>query len=440
MKFDRVACINLAQDTERWREFQARLPADFPFGAVERYDAIYGKLAPPPPWWAGGGGAWGCYRSHMRMLEECLHAGLDSYLVFEDDATFCDEFSRHAAEFFASLPDDWGLVYLGGQHLHAGEKPPLKINDNVYRPYNVNRTHAFAVRGVDMMRRLYQHLNAREWHSAHHIDHRLGRLHQQRRDPIYTPREWLCGQAPGKSRVCGREVPFRKWAPAELLAHDPDRRFVAVIGLHSSGSSLLAMMLHKLGVHMGNQLGGYHGGEAVGLAKLCEKIVRFPATTIAMDEEKIRKKLAKWINGNRREAAERHTIGGGKYPHLCVLGEHLQAICGRSLRVLHIDRPLEESIESLQRRSRQAKGWLAVSDDQAESVQRWLHAAKQTFLASQPHLTVTYDDLLTNPVEQLDRIVDYLQIEPSAEQYQAALSQVDPARRHVGRPTIEEAA
>ncbi len=39
------------------------------------------------------------------------------------------------------------------------------------------------------------------------------------------------------------------------------------------------MILHHLGVHMGNQLGGYEstgGGEAIGLAKLCERAMPFP--------------------------------------------------------------------------------------------------------------------------------------------------------------------
>jgi predicted Zn-ribbon and HTH transcriptional regulator len=185
---------------------------------------------------------------------------------------------------------------------------------------------------------------------------------------------------------------------------------------------------------MGNQLGGYHGGEAVGLAELCERIVRFPATELAMPAAKIRKNLAKWVNANRRQAAERNTIGGGKYPHLCVLGDHLRGICGDSLRVISIDRPLEESIESLKRRSHKATGWLGVSDDQAEAVQRWLWEGKQSFLKSQKHLAVSYAELLDNPVAQCDRIVDYLELEPTAEQYQAALALVDKSKRHVTLP------
>lgn len=41
------------------------------------------------------------------------------------------------------------------------------------------------------------------------------------------------------------------------------------------------MVMHHLGVHMGNELGGYEatgGGEAIGLAQLCEKAMRFPKT------------------------------------------------------------------------------------------------------------------------------------------------------------------
>lgn len=428
MKFDRTVCVNLDRRQDRWQEFLNAFPNEL--GSVERYQAIDGKQVPHPTWWQAGGGAWGCYRSHLRILEECLNNNIESCLFLEDDATFPADFGAKFDQFTSELPDDWGMIYLGGQHLFAKEHPPVKVTERVYRPYNVNRTHAFAIRGK-MMRTVYQHLTRADWHAAQHVDHHLGRLHQQRAHPIYTPAEWIVGQAEGWSNIAGKSTPERYWAPADRLVEQPARIFAPVIGLHSSGSSCLAMMLHELGVHMGNELGGYHGGEAVGLAQLCEKIAPFPGTTLKWQPERIRRRLAKWINARRREAAENRTVAGGKYPHLCALGEQLQSICGEDLRVVHIDRPLDESIESLQRRSRKANGWLSIDDPAAEAVQRWLWDCKQELLGQVEHLTISYDELLADPIGQIDRVTEYLELEPTATQVEAARAVANPAKRTV---------
>ncbi len=102
-------------------------------------------------------------------------------LSSKTDAGFGSEFTEQLQQYVAELPEDWGLAYLGGQHLYAGKHPPQKVTaKRVYRPFNVNRTHAFMVRGRLAMKTLYRHLNWNEWHVKHHIDHHLGRLTQRR--------------------------------------------------------------------------------------------------------------------------------------------------------------------------------------------------------------------------------------------------------------------
>jgi len=77
--------------------------------------------------------------------------------------------------------------------------------------------------------------------------------------------------------------------------------FVCVLGLHRSGSSCTAMILHKLGIHMGDNLGGHEnknggGGEARRLAQICEQAVKFPSTQFSIDKNIIQKKLTGWID------------------------------------------------------------------------------------------------------------------------------------------------
>src|SRR5262245_46044684 len=112
-----VVCINLKRREERWKAFQERLPGDWPFRKIVRFPAIDGRACVPPPWWKESAGAWGCYRSHLRVVEDCLNNDLESVLVLEDDAEFPPTFAADAAEFLRHVPDDWDMLYLGGQLL-----------------------------------------------------------------------------------------------------------------------------------------------------------------------------------------------------------------------------------------------------------------------------------------------------------------------------------
>lgn len=435
--FQEVYVVNLDRREDRWKEFLDRLPKDWPFKDPVRFSAVDGKACPAPDWWKQGGGAWGCHRSHLRLIEDALNRGVDSILLLEDDALFPEDFAAKVGEFLSHVPKDWGMVYLGGQHLFVNTHPPKKINPWVYQPYNVNRTHAFALRG-DTMRKVYRHLNKIDWNPGHHIDHHLGRFHQQRSAPVYVPKEWLVGQAGGYSNIAGREKETHFWQPAEILAGiDPHEvPFVAVFGLHSSGSSCLAGVLYHLGLHLGNNLVGYYGKdpdkncgfEAKGLMDLCEAAIPFPATEYKQARGKIWSSLQKWINTRRREAHAKGTLPAGKYPMLCRMGNQLHSLCGDKLLVVHINRPFEESVESLVKRSKNG------NPDQIRKHQAWLEEGKQQLLAKLPEgqkITVEYADLLEDPAREIQRLVAFLGVHPSEDQLNKARDWVKPEKRHV---------
>src|SRR4051812_13066811 len=109
--FQKTLVVNLDRHAGRWSAFQARLPADWPFPAPERFSAVDGKKCPVPPWWRQGGGAWGCFRSHQMIIEQCLNSGIDSVLFLEDDALFAENFTPDVTQFLQHLPSDWEMAY-----------------------------------------------------------------------------------------------------------------------------------------------------------------------------------------------------------------------------------------------------------------------------------------------------------------------------------------
>ena len=204
MYTEKCYVINLDHRRDRLNAFYNRLPPDFPWSTPERWQAIHGDSVKHPDWWTAGNGAWGCYKSHLNILEHCMNNHFDSYIVFEDDALFCDDFNDLMFDFYANLPDDWELVYIGGQLLHTDNHPPEEVNPRVYIPYNVNRTHAFMVRGKRGMEIMYKFLQAVPFEHGYHIDHHLGLLHERRMLKIYCPHKWLVGQIGCSSNISGQ--------------------------------------------------------------------------------------------------------------------------------------------------------------------------------------------------------------------------------------------
>ena len=448
---ERCFLMNLQERSDRLHDWLDALPEPWPLPKPERFIAVDGRRVSAPNHWMAGLGAWGCYRSHVSILEKCLMERINSYVVFEDDAGFVTNFAERLQAYVSELPDDWGLAYLGGQHLHVVDHAPIRLSQHVYRPYNVNRTHAFMVRGRNTMQRLYQHLHSLNWQRGNHIDHHLGKIIERRYNaekrnepdpdtvPVYAPDRWMVGQLPTRSSISGRRWREIRYFNHAAEVNRPQEPYFAVLGLHHSGASCVAMIMHHLGVDMGNKLEGYEidgGGEALGLKQICERVMPFPNCDPTAADDEIIKALKVYIFEKTDDQVGDEPIAGGKYPHLCRLAEHLFQALGDALRIIAIEQPIEASIASLQAHHHQLGGEWAVADDQAcETLQRSLLAAREEFLQRHPEvplLRIDFSELTKNPREQILRLIAFLNIDCSEEEIQCAIDHVNPSLRQHG--------
>lgn len=430
--FERVYVVNLNRRKDRLKNFFTNLPSNWPFKQPEVYTAIDGTKAKSPSWWKAGRGAWGCYRSHLNLIEKCLNENVQSVLLLEDDAKFPADFPEKVKKFLANVPDDWGMIYLGGQHLKQDRRPPKKIKEGIYKPFNVNRTHAFALRGP-MIQKIYKHLTRKDWIPGQHIDHHLGRLHQRRTDPIYCPEEWLVGQAKGKSSISGRTPKQdRFWKPANKIQQLADLPLVVILGLHSSGSSALAGILWYLGLHLGNQLGGYYGTtpggncgyEAKYLSQLLEQNFPFPTTDPQPKQKNFQQKLKKFIHTKQREAKARGTIACIKYPQLALAIPTLLESVPKA-KIILSSRSLPASVESIIKRS------TGHPPEQLREHQLLLHNKIKEYTDSNlGWLEIEYDNLTISPQEEINRLTNYLELTPTTEQLQSAIQSIHPNKNH----------
>lgn len=381
--FDAILCINLDRRQDRMREFCARwdeqrLP-DLLGRVPERFAAIDGQKCAAPTWWKQGGGAWGCYRSHLAVIEMALNAGWQSVLIFEDDAVpVHSNTAERIRAYMESLPTDWGMAYLGGQHLDKSTL--MRVNDQVIKPVNVNRTHAYALR-MPFMLTAYKYLCGQH---NQHIDFQYGNLCAQRVHPVYAPVDWIFGQAAGKSDIARRTVPARSWDLQSVTRGRKSDEIIAVIGLHRSGSSCVAGMLAALGCNFGKRFVGCEpdgGFEDARLAKICERCLPFPGTRLRLNKHAVIDQFAAYLNDRQRDEC-----AAIKYPILCALAPYLAERW--KFRIVHCARPLEKSIASLIRRAPNRDA------EKLRAHQEFLHDAKLKFLASYPAAaTIDYDDL-----------------------------------------------
>jgi len=216
--FDHVYVINCAHRPDRLEETKKHLEetrmADN--DKVHYYPAIIGDWTTCPADWGSGWGAWGCLRSHQRILEDVLHTrdeqhnmALNNVLVLEDDVIFKEDSLEKLNEFMEDVPDDWGQIYLGGQNRR---NPTPTESPNVVVGTSVNRTHAYAVNQSTFMS-FYRHISyATDYRNTNkHIDHQLELAHRRKDWPVYCPKEWVAGQRAGSSNINGKTHGINFW-------------------------------------------------------------------------------------------------------------------------------------------------------------------------------------------------------------------------------------
>jgi hypothetical protein len=136
-----------------------------------------GACETPPRDFRGSAGAWGCAVAHGTLLMQ----GHGDLLVLEDDAEIPEDFLVRLDEILPKLPEHWGLLKLGGQHI----KPPAPVTEGLVQARYMIRTHAYFVRSSYRERVAATALGARMAWDGHfaHLD-RLGRSYAP--DPLWV--------------------------------------------------------------------------------------------------------------------------------------------------------------------------------------------------------------------------------------------------------------
>lgn len=187
---DETRIITLPERGDRLARFENRRQiSDWPFPIP---DISSGVREQAPPWWQASDGAWGCRQAHLGLLHQQWARGIGATLILEDDAIWTPALAERWHIMAASVPEDWDMVMLGGEHIAT----PTMVASHVVRCHNTRRTHAYLIRlkAIPLLIRTWQQ-------ARRHIDHSSRDFQQQAR--VYATDPFLIGQDAGLSDISG---------------------------------------------------------------------------------------------------------------------------------------------------------------------------------------------------------------------------------------------
>lgn len=139
--FDKVYCINLDSRPDRWEEAKKEFVRNKI--EVDRIQAINGKdlnLEFPEEIKEG---AVGCSLSQLFCFKLSKYLQTKNFVLFEDDVEFDENFlSKFSKIYNEQVPDDWDMLYFGGQHIHG--RNIKQVSENVYKCEYTLAAHSVA--------------------------------------------------------------------------------------------------------------------------------------------------------------------------------------------------------------------------------------------------------------------------------------------------------
>ena len=132
--FDAIYCINLAEETGRWRDVSARFARLGISHRVRRFEAIRTQHNQHV----------GCGLSHRAIVAEAKLQGLKNVLVFEDDVLFTSDAVSGLETALRELQGrEWKMLYLGACRWRH-EYPPIEGATRLAKTGPVTCAHAVA--------------------------------------------------------------------------------------------------------------------------------------------------------------------------------------------------------------------------------------------------------------------------------------------------------
>jgi len=147
-RFDKVYCVNLEKRNDRLLKFETQVK-DYDLGNFKKFVAYDGSKLDKTIYKTNlKSSELGLILSNLDIIKESIENGYQKILILEDDCYFTDEV-KNIDSYFDFLPDDWDMLYMGGNHnTHVGCSPPKIINEKVIKLHNTFSTHFIGIKST----------------------------------------------------------------------------------------------------------------------------------------------------------------------------------------------------------------------------------------------------------------------------------------------------
>jgi GR25 family glycosyltransferase involved in LPS biosynthesis len=144
-RFDKVYCINLDRRPDRLENFEGQVKK-YNLGEYVRFSAYDGKKLNLTNNYNLKPGEIGIIKSNLDIIKEAKINNYKTILIIEDDCVFNDNIIT-VDSFFELLPDDWDMLYMGGNHnTHVGATQPQKVNDKILKLHSTYSAHFVGIK------------------------------------------------------------------------------------------------------------------------------------------------------------------------------------------------------------------------------------------------------------------------------------------------------
>ena len=154
--FDKIYCINLDRRTDRWNETQTELKKWGLEDGVVRYSGVDGNSLKNETQIKDG--ELGILNTHINLINESKEKGYKNILIMEDDVEFTNNIEL-LDEYMSLIPNDWDMIYFGGNHnKHMGKKINY-LNDKIIKLNETYGIHCIAIKDTiyDLILQLVKH-------------------------------------------------------------------------------------------------------------------------------------------------------------------------------------------------------------------------------------------------------------------------------------------
>jgi GR25 family glycosyltransferase involved in LPS biosynthesis len=144
-RFDNVYCINLDKRPDRLENFDKQVKK-YNLGEYVRVSAFDGSNLKNDTKLSNG--ELGLVMTNINIINEAINNNFEKILIIEDDCYFTDEIIN-IDTYFNCLPNDWDMLYMGGNHnIHMGIKPPTIVNEKVVKLHSTYTTHFVIIKST----------------------------------------------------------------------------------------------------------------------------------------------------------------------------------------------------------------------------------------------------------------------------------------------------